>query len=84
MKYDCFNCNRDFDEQENGMCPHCHSTDFASKAEESVKNFLYVVYKAAGIIWLIKRMPFLRLNRWMRIREMVDKCMRKRTWGDKL
>ena len=28
MRYECFNCDKDFDEMENGMCPHCHSTDF--------------------------------------------------------
>lgn len=33
MRYECFNCEKDFDEPENDMCPHCYSTDFIDKAE---------------------------------------------------
>ena len=31
MRYDCFNCEKSFEEDENGMCPYCHSTDFIDK-----------------------------------------------------
>lgn len=37
MRYDCFNCDLSFDEHENGMCPHCHSTDFVDKGEETTE-----------------------------------------------
>ena len=33
MRYDCFNCDKGFEEAENGMCPYCHSTDFVDKEE---------------------------------------------------
>ncbi len=33
MRYECFNCEKNFEETENGMCPHCHSTDFIDKDE---------------------------------------------------
>jgi len=31
MRYDCFHCEKSFEETENGMCPHCHSMDFVDK-----------------------------------------------------
>jgi len=33
MRYACFNCNREFEDHENGMCPNCHSTDWVDKEE---------------------------------------------------
>ena len=36
MRYECFNCEKSFDEHENGMCPYCHSTNFADKQEEEI------------------------------------------------
>lgn len=34
MRHECFNCDKSFDEDEYGMCPHCHSTDYVDKSED--------------------------------------------------
>ena len=31
MRYECFNCEKEFDEVENGMCSYCHSDNFIDK-----------------------------------------------------
>ncbi len=37
MRYECFHCDKEFDELENNMCPHCHSTNWADKKTEIEK-----------------------------------------------
>jgi len=39
QRYECFNCNKDFDEAENGMCPYCHSTNISDRKEPQRKEF---------------------------------------------
>ena len=34
QRYECFNCNKDFDVIENGMCPYCHSTNIFDRADK--------------------------------------------------
>lgn len=34
MTYECFNCGKGFENPENNMCPHCHSTNFINKEED--------------------------------------------------
>jgi len=34
MRFACFNCEKGFEEDENGMCPYCHSTNIVDKDEE--------------------------------------------------
>ena len=33
QRYECFNCNKDFDVAENGMCPYCHSTNILDRKD---------------------------------------------------
>jgi len=36
---------------------------------EAIRNFLYEFGKSLGIIWLIKKIPFLKLKDWVEERE---------------
>lgn len=45
MRYECFNCDKEFDEEEMGMCPHCHSTDFADREESYINVHLCHCYQ---------------------------------------
>jgi len=43
--------------------------DAFDELQESVQDLMYGICKAAGVIWLAKRLPFLELKGWVKKRE---------------
>ena len=43
QRYECFNCNKNFEVAENGMCPYCHAINITDRGEnkDSWKDLVY-------------------------------------------